>query len=326
MNKRWLVCLALLPLAGCFNGFLITPVNTCAPLDETVVKDADHWCTCDKVALIDVSGIIMNVRMSGLISDGENPVSLFREKLDKAADDPSVKAVVLRINSPGGGVTASDIMYNDLIRFRAKTRKPVVACMMDICASGGYYLAVGCDFVYAHPSTVTGSIGVIIKMCNAEGLCKLLGVESDNIKSGPNKDIGNPAKKMTEEQRAIMQGLVDSFYDRFVEVVATGRGMSPEQVRKIADGRVYSAPQAAALGLIDEIGYLEDAIDQAKLLAGIRDADVVAYDRETGCRHTMYASAPHIPSEIKVKLEVPGLNLNALGGATFLYLWQPDAQ
>ena len=326
MIMRWIVCLTLLPLAGCFNGFLVTPVNTCASLDETVVKEADCcWC-CNKIALIDVSGLIMNARVSGLISDGENPVSIFREKLDKAADDPCVKAVVLRINSPGGGVTASDIMYNDLVRFRAKTHKPVVACMMDICASGGYYLATGCDMIYAHPSTVTGSIGVIMKMYNAEGLCKKLGVESDAIKSGPNKDIGDPMRKLTEEERAIMQGLVNQFYDRFVDVVSKGRGLPPEQVRKIADGRVYSAPQAESLGLVDEIGYLEDAIAEAKLRAGICDADVVCYDRNPGCRHTMYASAPNIPSEIKVKLEVPGLNLNALSSTTFLYLWQPGVE
>src|SRR5207244_2941320 len=130
-----------------------------------------------------------------------------------------VKAVVVRINSPGGAVTASDIMYQDLLRFRHETGKPVVACMMDVAASGGYYLAMACDRVYAHPSTVTGSIGVIMSLYNATGLFHMLGVTSDPIKSGPNKDIGNPARPMTDAERAILQGLVNDFYCQFVKVV-----------------------------------------------------------------------------------------------------------
>jgi protease-4 len=326
MTKRWILCAGLLSLAGCFNGFLVTPVNTAAPLEETVVQEADSCLTCKKIAIIDVSGMILNARVSGLISDGENPVSVFREKLDKAADDPLVKAVVLRINSPGGGVTASDIMYNDLLRFRAKTHKPVITCMMDVCASGGYYLATGSDAVYAHPSSITGSIGVIMNLYNAEGLCKMLGIEGDAIKSGPNKDIGNPMRKLTPEERAIMQGMVNQFYGRFVEVVANGRGLPVERVRQIADGRVYSAQEAKELGLIDEVGYLEDAIREARGRAGICDARIIVYDRDHGCHNTIYAAAPRIPSEVKVKLELPGLNSNALAGSTFLYLWQPGVQ
>ncbi len=306
-----------------FNGIPVRPVITSARMDETVDQDAESCWTCKKIALIEVSGLIMNARVSGLISDGENPVSVFREKLDKAAEDPQVKAVVLRINSPGGGVTASDIMYNDLLHFRAKTHKPVVVCMMDICASGGYYLAMASDTVVAHPSTVTGSIGVIMNMYNAEGLCKMLGISGDAIKSGPNKDIGNPLRKLTDEERAIMQGMVNQFYDRFVEVVAKGRGLPADRVRQIADGRVYSAQEAKALNLIDDIGYMEDALREAKVRAGICDARVVVYDRDPGCRNTIYARTPGIPSEIKVKLDVPGLNANALSGSTFLYLWQP---
>src|SRR5438132_8391475 len=140
----------------------------------------------------------MNARSSGLLSDGDNPVSLFREKLDAAACDKHVKAVVLRINSPGGAVTASDIMYQDLLNFREKTGRPVVACMMDVAASGAYYLAMGCDWVYAHPTTVTGSIGVIMSLYNAAGLASKIGISSNPIKSGPIKDIGNPLRDMTD--------------------------------------------------------------------------------------------------------------------------------
>src|SRR5262249_22941878 len=163
------------------------------------------------------------------------------------------------INSPGGAVTASDILYQDLVRFRAETGKPVIACMMDVAASGGYYVAMGCDRIYAHPTTVTGSIGVIMSLYNATGLFHMLGVKSDPIKSGPNKDIGNPGRPMTEEERAILQQMVGSFYDQFVQVVVRGRPELPEErIRALADGRVYTGLDAKKLGLVDEIGYLDD--------------------------------------------------------------------
>jgi protease-4 len=321
MRFCWLPPLLL--LAGCFNGFTIIPTNATGPLEEHVVKESHTW-TANRVALIDVNGLIMNVRKSGILSDGENPVALFREKLDAAAEDETVKAVVLRINSPGGGVTASDIMYRDLIAFKQRTNKPVVACFMDTAASGGYYLAMASDCIYAHPTTVTGSIGVIMSLYNAEGLCKRLGIESDPIKSGPNKDLGNPTRKLTPEERAIMQGMVNQFYDRFVAVVSTGRRLPEEQVRAIADGRVYSASEAKQLGLVDEIGYLDDALRRARELAGITDAKVIAYDRDIGSGGNIYTKGPRLPSEINVKLDVPGLNLTGgVPGATFLYLWQP---
>src|SRR6516165_3445208 len=195
---RWIIFALTLPAAGCFNGLLLTPTHVGGPLSETVMADSDSCLCRNKIAVIDVEGVIMNARTSGLWGGGENPVSEFREKLDAAAEDPHVKAVVLRINSPGGAVTASDIMYQDLVNFRHDTHKPVVACMMDVAASGGYYVAMGADKIYAHPTTVTGSIGVIMRLYNAAGLFQLLGVKSDPIKSGPNKDIGNPGRPMTE--------------------------------------------------------------------------------------------------------------------------------
>ena len=325
MFKHAFLALFCLPLAGCFNGFTIVPTHLEGPLEETVVQEAMKGWTRHKVALIDVSGLIMNAHKPGLLSDGENPVSVFREKLQTAADDPDVKAVVVRINSPGGGVTASDIMYRDLRDFRQRTNKPVVACMMDVAASGGYYLATACDSVYAHPGTVTGSIGVIMSLYNAEGLATKLGIESNPIKSGPNKDLMNPARKMTKSERQILQGIVDQFYGQFVAVVAEGRHLPPERVREIADGRIYSATEAKQLGLIDQIGYLDDAIAEAKLRANVRHAKVIAYDRSAGSSGTIYAAAPRIPSEINVKLNVPGLSLPT-AGAQFMYLWQPGGE
>jgi protease-4 len=321
MARRIVFCAAF-ALTGCFNGILLTPTHVGGPLEETVIVDADHWTCRDKVAVIDVEGMILNARTSSLLgSDGENPVSLFRERLDEAADDKHVKAIVLRINSPGGAVTASDIMYEDLIRFRRDAHKPVVACMMDVAASGAYYLAMGCDRVYAHPTTVTGSIGVIMSLYNASGLFEKIGLASNPIKSGPNKDLGNPGRPMTEEERAILQGMVNSFYDQFVQVVVKGRHLPEERVRALADGRVYTGLDAQKLGLVDEVGYLEDAIHAAMDMACIHDATVVAYDRCDGYRGSIYAGLPKIPSEISIKLDVPGLSNHS--GAAFLYLWEP---
>jgi protease-4 len=306
---------------GCFNGVLLTPINSGGPVEETLITDA-HSCFCrDKVAIIDVEGLIVNAKTGGLLGSGDNPMSLFRERLDAAADDPHVKAVVLRINSPGGAVTASDIMYQDLVCFRRDTHKPVVACMMDVAASGGYYLAMGCDRVYAHPTTVTGSIGVIMSLYNATGLLTKLGVASDPIKSGPNKDIGNPARPMTDAERAILQGMVNGFYDQFVQVVVRGRGMPEERVRALADGRIYSGLDAHKLGLVDEVGYLEDAIACARSMACMKDAAIVAYDRCDGYRGSIYAGMPKIPSEVHVKLDVPAVTGHP--NAAFLYLWEP---
>jgi protease-4 len=324
--SRWLLALLPLCLTGCFNGLVLHPTYVCSPVEETLVTPAcSCWCR-NKIALIDVEGMLLNARTSGLLSSGDNPVSLFRERLDAAAGDKRVKAVVLRINSPGGAVTASDIMYNDLVQFRKETGKPVVACLMDVAASGGYYVAMASDRVYAHPTTVTGSIGVIMSLYNASGLLSLVGVVSEPIKSGPNKDMGSPTRPMTPEERALFQGIVDSFYEQFVEVVAKGRShcLEREQVKALADGRVYTGTEAKKLGLVDEVGYLEDAFQAAAELAGIKDAKVVAYDRNSGYRGSIYAAAPRIPAEINVKLDIPGLG--GPGEAGFMYLWQPGVK
>jgi protease-4 len=319
--SRYIAFAAALMMTGCFNGLLLKPTTVHEPVAETTMTDPCHWYCRNKIAIIDIEGLIMNARSSGLLSDGDNPVSLFREKLDAAANDKHVKAVVLRINSPGGAVTASDIMYRDLVNFRKETNKPVVACMMDVAASGAYYLAMGSDRIYAHPSTVTGSIGVIMSLYNASGLLTMIGVSSDPIKSGPNKDLGNPARPMTAEERAILQGMVDSFYGQFVGIVVKGRGLPEAQVRKLADGRVYTGLEAKKLHLVDEVGYLEDAIQAAMDMAGLDDARVITFDRGDGFRGSIYAGMPKIPSRIDVKLDFPGLNPTA--GATFMYLWEP---
>jgi protease-4 len=321
---RWLLCGLALSVAGCYNGLLLTPVHVGGPVEQVTICKPDHCLCRDKVAIIDVEGLLVNAKgggMFGMDGDRENPVSLFRERLDAAAADKHVKAVVLRINSPGGAVTASDIMYQDLVNFRQDTHKPVVACMMDVAASGGYYVAMGCDCIYAHPTTVTGSIGVIMSLYNAAGLFRLLGVKSDPIKSGPNKDLGNPGRPMTPQEREILQHMVMNFYDQFVQVVVRGRHLPEERVRALADGRIYTGIEAHKLGLVDQVGYLEDALQAAMDMACLKDAAVIAYDKCGGYRGSVYAAAPRVPREINLKLDVPGLR--GPGGSAFMYLWEP---
>jgi protease-4 len=321
--SRGLVWIIVLPLCGCFNGLILKPAIVDGPVDEKQVAPACGFLCFDKVALIDVDGLIVNARTGNLFSSGDNPVSLFRERLDAAACDRRVKAVVLRINTPGGGVTASDIMYRDLVNFREETGKPVVACLMDVAASGGYYLAVGCDRIFAHPTTVTGSIGVIMNLYNAHGLLSMVGVKSEPIKSGPNKDIGNPARPMSDAERALLQKMVNSFHEQFVSVVAKGRNLPVERVRELADGRVYTGLEAKAEGLVDEVGYLEDALNAALAMACLKDAKVVAYDScSAGYRGSIYAAVPHFPSEVNVKLDLGGLGGLAGMEGGFYYLWE----
>ncbi len=322
--SRGLVWLVVLPLCGCCNALVLKPAFVGGPVEETPVAPACGFFCRDKIALINVEGLIVNARAAGLFSCGDNPVSLFRERLDAAASDRRVKAVVLRINTPGGAVTASDIMHRDLMAFRRETGKPVVACLMDVAASGGYYLAVGCDRICAHPTTVTGSIGVIMNLFDAHGLLSLVGVKSEPIKSGPNKDLGSPTRAMTEAERALLQKMVNSFHEQFVQRVAEGRHLPLQRVRELADGRVYTGLEAKELGLVDEVGYLEDALERALEMACLKDARVVAYDNcSAGQRGSIYAAAPHIPSEVNVKLDVAGLGgLASLQGG-FYYLWEP---
>ncbi|MCL2330541.1 MAG: signal peptide peptidase SppA [Phycisphaerae bacterium] len=315
----------LASLVGCGpTAYKITPVPVDRTLEETVLINEGGWMPA-KIALIDVEGVLIDTHKPTFFGEGENPVSLFLEKLDKAAKDSSVRAIVLRINSPGGGVTASDLMYQELLEFKRRTdnKKPVVAILMDVAASGGFYLACGADRIVAQPTSVTGSIGVIMQLFSLSGTMDKIGVETTAIKSGTMKDAGSPFKKLKPEEQKIFQSIVDQFYDRFVEVVAKGRpNLSAEQVRKIADGRVWSAPQALELGLIDQIGTLRDVLADVKSKIDARRVRVVMYHRPLGWRPNIYAETPAGPPQMNmVNIQFPASW--AIPQAQFMYLWAP---
>lgn len=310
--------------AGCMpDSFIITPVSLNRPLAEEMLY-RESILPDGKIVVIGVEGILINADSPGLLNPGEHAVARFTEELEKAAKDPAVKAVVVRINSPGGTVTASELMHAELSRLR-ETGKPVVAMMMDVAASGGYYVACAADEIVACQSTITGSIGVIMQLFEVTGTMQKIGVQAEAIKSGDQKAAGSPFEKLDPEQRALFQTIVDDLYAQFVDVVDEGRPeLDRQQVETLADGRVYTAQQALEHGLIDQIGGIRDAIDTAKELAGVKRAKVVAYERPYGYVPNYYAAAPHRPAKSDVNL----INLD-LGSAVrrdwppFLYLWTP---
>lgn len=223
----------------------------------------------EKIAVIYVNGVITSAqRGSGLFTEDGDAMQLIRQ-LHRAADDPAVKAVVLRINSPGGSVTATQEVGEEIQKIRDNGML-VVTSMGDIAASGGYWLAACTDKIYANSTTLTGSIGVYMPYSNWEELYQKIGIRSEKIKSGEHKDILANDRPMTVEERQILQTIVDENYEEFVSVVATGRNMTEEEVKILADGRIYTGRQALEAGLVDDLGNLYDAIDATAKEVGIQ--------------------------------------------------------
>ncbi len=198
------------------------------PMIASVIRQASRGPVAPRIALIDVDGVLLNQNREGLYDSGENPVAVFREKLEAAASDVRVAAVVLRIHSPGGGVTACDIMTAELERFRAATRKPVVACLMDVATSGAYYLALGADRIVAHPTSITGGVGVVFNHVNLQDAMAQLNVADDSIKAGPLIDMGNVTRPLEPETKQLLQGMADGFRQRFVDRLVAQAGAHRE--------------------------------------------------------------------------------------------------
>ena len=213
------------------------------------------------------------LQVDGAINDSRDVLT----ELRRFRDAPWIKAIVLRIDSPGGAVAPTQEIFAELQKVRSK--KPLIASMAGMATSGGYYIASACEKIVANPGTITGSIGVIMQLNHIEELMKKIGVKGFNIKSGPNKDIGSPFQALSPEGQAILQSLVDNVHGQFVRAVAKGRGMDEAVVKKLADGRVYSGAQAKDLGLVDELGNLEYAVDLAAKRVGLEESPVLYYSR-----------------------------------------------
>jgi len=291
------------------------------PVTEMTVAGHAARSAWAKIAIVDVDGLLVNTNLTGPYSASENPVAMFREKLDAVAADPCVCAVIVRINTPGGGVTATDIMWQELRAFRGRTGLPVIACLMDVATGGGYYLATAADMIYAHPTTITGGIGVIFNHYNLQDTMAYFNVTSEPIKAGENIDMGSSAYPMTPETRGLLQAIADQFHRRFEEVVIESRPRVAADDETIFDGRVFTADQAVQRGLVDKTGYVADAIEAAKRLAGQSEARVVMFHRKTDPARSPYAITSNNPAQGQLlPFSVPGLDRSRL--PTFLYLWQ----
>jgi protease-4 len=314
-----LVLVAAIAVAGCTINIPLAP--GIGALEERVVGGKGN----KKIVLVDISGMITAEPDSqGLGPDLPSIPARLQEELNKAADDDDVRGIVLRINSPGGTVSASDTIYHEILSFKKQSGKKVYAAIIGLGTSGAYYVASAADRIYAQPTAVTGSIGVIAVNVDASGLMEKVGVRNKTVKSGPKKDIFSPLRADTPEEREIMQKLIDSMHERFIDVVAEGRDgrITRSKVEELADGRPYTAVQAHEAGLIDEIGYLDDAIANLKNELGIRKALIVAYARPGEYRNSLYAAPPG-----KVNVNLLNLNLGTLvrePGVKFLYLWGPE--
>lgn len=298
------------------------PMLDTGPLVEYTVMAGDA-ASGERIALVDVDGVLLNSDLTGFYSFGENPVALFREKLDHVAANPCYRAVVLRINSPGGGVTASDIMRRDLTAFKAQTGLPVVACLLDVGAGGAYYLATAADQIVSHPTTVTGGVGVILNLYNLQDAMAQFNVVGVPVKSGDNIDMGSPIRQQGDEVRRMLQTMADEFHQRFRETVEQSRPAHDRAHPEDFDGRVFTAGQALKRRLIDSIGYLDDAVAIARQASGRPAARVVLLHRRIDRARSPYAVTPNVPLQgTALPLSIPGLERSRL--PTFLYLWEPD--
>jgi protease IV len=276
----------------------------------------------NRAALIRIEGVITD-QDDRLFGRGEGLVARVRKRLERAGRD-QVKAVILEVNSPGGGITASELIRNEILAFKKEHPSvPVVVQMLDLAASGGYYVSAPADWIVAMPTTLTASIGVILVHENLTGLFdQKLGIRTHNFVSGRHKDILSPFRDMTEEEKSQIQGIVDEMFERFLNVVLEGRGskVTAEQIRAL-EGTVLTGPQAREKGLVDQLGTLDDAVAKAAELAKVKTLRVVRYEKPSTFLEEMLSV--RLKPEIRVGPVVfdPGEHVRR-GGSPFLYLWR----
>jgi protease-4 len=315
------------------TSFLITPVENSSELKEEVVAAASGFWE-GKIAIIPIEGALSNSKGGGLIgTPTENAMSLFTQQLERAAADASVKAIVLRVNSPGGTVSSADAMYNMLCRFRKKTGKPIVSSMQEVGASGAYYLSCAADKIVAQPTSLVGSIGVIFESMEFSGTLDKIGARSWAITSGPLKEMGSPFKPLEPREQVVMQEMVEEYFERFVGIVATNRPIVEERRADVRDykkpdyagifsGRIFSGLEGKKLGLVDQLGLLSDAIDLAKNLGKAPGAEVIIYRRPYGYSGSIYASSSLTPPKSSgATFDLPGVQSFVPAG--FYYMWRP---
>jgi len=277
----------------------------------------------DKILLLSVDGLITEHAKEGLLRSRPGTVEQLAAQLKLARKDKNIKAVVLKVDSPGGTTTASDIIYHELMAYKAESKAKLVVAMMGLAASGGYYIALPADHIAALPTTITGSVGVIFLRPRVAGLLDKIGVDVEVSKSGAQKDMGSPFRPATQEERRLFDGLVRDQATRFQNLVRERRKLDPAAMTIVSTARVFTAAEAKDLGLIDSIGYMEDAVAKAASLAGLpAGARVVTYRRTPAPNATYYQPGVETtdPQATLVNLGLEGLLPPRAG---MYFLWTP---
>jgi len=292
------------------------PVGAKKPIDE-FPDFTERWSFGDGelvVVRIPLEGLITRERGGGLFFPGVDRVQLVLHQIRAAENDERVRAILLEVNSPGGGVTASDEIHNALSRFRASAPdRRILVFARDVAASGAYYAAMAGDWMIAEPTSIIGSIGVMIQTVNWRELSERIGVRDTTIRSGEAKDILNPFRDVSEQETRILQHLVDSMHQRFLRVVREGRALEEDALSRIADGRVMTAEDALTAGLIDEVGYWDDAVDRMAELLGVPAVRIIRYERRPDFSAWLMGARNPLHLETVLELDRPRL----------LYLWRP---
>lgn len=330
--KRVLSILSLTLLLGLLSGCISVPLDRGSrgkAMTLEMIQEPEGKFVTNQVLLVSLDGPLTAAPGDGGMFSGPSDLVLLKDALDRARRNEDIKAVLVRIDSPGGSVTASDLIYHEIKTFREEKDVPVVAVIMGMGASGGYYSAVAADHIMAHPTSLVGSIGVIGIFPNVQGLTGKLGIDMRVLKSGEFKDSGSMWRGFSPEEREILQGMIDKMHQRFVDIVDKGReSLTREQVAELANGRVYDADVALESGLIDSIGYMEDAFETALDLADIKDAGLVAYRMPHDYKGHYYAQNKTPGGSVNVfqfdlKSLVPWSSDGEAGSGPLHYIWMP---
>lgn len=294
----WIVAIIGLVLVLSCGGVTLLSLFMIEPSIDSL------WTPRDTIAVIRVHGVIVSGEAPG--GFGRQEMAYARTvigRIEEATANPRVAAIVLDVNSPGGGVVASAKIHEAVVQ----CPKPVVVSMGDTAASGGYYVSSGAQYIFAHPATITGSVGVILSYLNAEELAEQLGITMEVIKSGPFKDQGSWHRSLEEQERDLLQAFIDEAYDDFVRIVVEGRDLSEEHVRDYADGRIFSGKRAVELGFVDATGDLEDAIEKAAELGGVRRVpEILRFERDPSFLGLLWGALARLetPSEVALYREI----------------------
>lgn len=307
--------------AGCIKPKITVFPDRTEPLEEYTLQGKGD----EKILVITIKGFIADGPRGLPLARRPGTVQEIVSQLDKAKKDKKIKALILKIDSPGGSVTASDMLYHEIVKYKECSGAKVVAVMMSVAASGGYYVSLPADLLMAHPTTITGSIGVIFLRPSVTGLMGKIGLGMEVDKSGINKDMGSPFRQSTEEERRMLQKLIDDMAERFLTLAATHRHLSPEMRKEISSGRIFYSDEALRLGLIDRIGYLDDAVHAAAKMTGMSDdPKVIVYRRSEYHDDNLYNAAIGRPETPEISLIDTGLaDLIPPMQSGFYYLWLP---